>query len=307
MDEQSVVAAYADSEFMLLPENAEEAGLPWRPPPIERLELDETSALRWGTGPVDLVFLHGGGQNAHTWDTVLLALLAKRPVSALAVDLPGHGHSGWREDRDYSPQTNAATLAPLLESVAPDPTAVIGMSLGGLTTLALDPLGYSGRNRMLVDVTPATGKRAEEMTKAQRGATDLIRGPHRYASFEEMLDATAAASPTRSRASLRRGILHNARVTDEGWEWRYDSLQPRDGADWSSNIDALWDVVDASSVPTMLVRGANSFHTTDADMDEFRRRSPGAALETVPDAGHSIQGDQPLRLAGLIAQRIWGD
>ncbi len=47
------------------------------------------SALVWGDGEPELVFLHGGAQNAHTWDTVALAL--GRPLVAL--DLPGHGHS----------------------------------------------------------------------------------------------------------------------------------------------------------------------------------------------------------------------
>lgn len=299
MDEQSVVAAYAESEFMLLPENARDVGLTWQPPAVERLDLGEISALRWGTGPIDLVLLHGGGQNAHTWDTVLLALLAERSISALAVDLPGHGHSAWRDDRDYSPQTNAATLAPVLWQVAPEPTAVIGMSLGGLTTLALDPHGYTGRNRVLVDVTPATGQRAAELTKAQREATELMRGPHRYATFEEMLDVTVATSPTRSRESLRRGILHNARPTDDGWEWRYDKFEH------PMELDSLWGVADASNVPTLLVRGGKSFLTTDADVEEYRRRSPDAVVTIVGEAGHSVQGDRPLELARLIRERAW--
>ena len=46
-------------------------------------------ALVWGEAEPELVFLHGGAQNAHTWDTVALAL--DRPL--VAVDLPGHGHS----------------------------------------------------------------------------------------------------------------------------------------------------------------------------------------------------------------------
>jgi len=37
-----------------------------------------------------LTLLHGGAQNAHTYDTVALAL---SPHSLLALDLPGHGHS----------------------------------------------------------------------------------------------------------------------------------------------------------------------------------------------------------------------
>jgi len=68
-------------------------------------------------------------QNAHTWDTVILGLGAP----ALAVDLPGHGRSAWREDGDYGPKLNAETLRPVLREWAPNPRLVVGMSLGGLT------------------------------------------------------------------------------------------------------------------------------------------------------------------------------
>src|SRR4051812_50049083 len=99
-------------EFAWLPENAAEAGVPpERLLPVRRVGTatahGRLSALRWGDGPPELVLLHGGGQNAHTWDTVLAAL----GVPALAVDLPGHGHSDWRDDRDYAPRTNAAAGA----------------------------------------------------------------------------------------------------------------------------------------------------------------------------------------------------
>jgi pimeloyl-ACP methyl ester carboxylesterase len=42
-----------------------------------------------GVRPPELVFLHGGGQTAHTWDLVLTRL--GRPV--IAIDLPAHGQS----------------------------------------------------------------------------------------------------------------------------------------------------------------------------------------------------------------------
>ena len=66
-------------ELGLFHENAAEAGLEWHgAPTVRRVETDvgdgrSLSALRWGTDAPQVVFLHGGGQNAHTWDTVLLA------------------------------------------------------------------------------------------------------------------------------------------------------------------------------------------------------------------------------------------
>ena len=82
-------------EFGLFHENAAEWGLPFDTPPVVRREYVDVapdrslSALVWGTADPQLVLLHGGAQNAHTWDTVALAL--GRPL--VAIDLPGHGYS----------------------------------------------------------------------------------------------------------------------------------------------------------------------------------------------------------------------
>ena len=91
-------------EFGLLHENAREWDLTGPLPRVRREEVEVgpgqlLSALVWGEGRPEVVFLHGGGQNAHTWDTVVLAL--RRP--AVAIDLPGHGRSSRRADRNYGP------------------------------------------------------------------------------------------------------------------------------------------------------------------------------------------------------------
>ena len=67
-------------EFGLFQENAEEYDIPWRGPPAVRREFVDVgdgrrvSALVWGDAEPELVLVHGGAQNAHTWDTVALAL-----------------------------------------------------------------------------------------------------------------------------------------------------------------------------------------------------------------------------------------
>ncbi len=49
------------------------------------------------------MLLHGGAQNAHTWDTVALAL--GRPL--VAIDLPGHGHSDAPAEGSLDLRSNA--------------------------------------------------------------------------------------------------------------------------------------------------------------------------------------------------------
>ena len=114
-------------EFSLFAENAEEYGIPYRPPAVrrERVDLGDgrgVSALVWGTGAPQYVFVHGGAQNAHTWDTVLLAL--DRP--AVAVDLPGHGHSDGGRTPRPDPDDYAADVAVAVEALAPAAGVVAG-------------------------------------------------------------------------------------------------------------------------------------------------------------------------------------
>jgi pimeloyl-ACP methyl ester carboxylesterase len=59
-------------EFALLNENAEQTGVTGPSPTVERIDRGPISALKFGDGPPRVVFLHGGGQNAHTWDTVMV-------------------------------------------------------------------------------------------------------------------------------------------------------------------------------------------------------------------------------------------
>ena len=200
-------------EFGLLHENAEQIGADGPLPTVARIDDGPISMLKWGVAAPEVVFLHGGGQNAHTWDTVILGL----GVPALAIDLPGHGRSAWREDGDYGPKLNAATVAPVLRAHAPEARLVVGMSLGGLTALriaATEPALVP--ELVLVDVTPSAPERHEQMTQAQLGAVALVKGDRSFPSFQAMLDVTVAASPHRSRNSLRRGVFHNAKQLDDG-------------------------------------------------------------------------------------------
>jgi pimeloyl-ACP methyl ester carboxylesterase len=288
-------------ELGLLGENLEELGLASRAlPEVVRRAVDvapgqRVSALVWGRGDPELVLLHGGAQNAHTWDSVALALA--RPL--IALDLPGHGHSDWREDHDYGPRANADAVAVALEQLAPRAAAVIGMSLGGLTALALAARHPDlVRRLLLVDVTPGANA-----VKAEPVVT-FVAGPESFASFDEILERTIAHHPTRSHSSLRRGVLHNARAREDGrWVWRYDRqsrVRSAIGSGDDLGFGAHWDDVETLRIPLLLVRGALSGVVDDADVAELRRRKPDAEVVRVPNAGHSVQGDQPLALARII-------
>jgi pimeloyl-ACP methyl ester carboxylesterase len=294
-------------EFGLLGDNAAEVGLPFAgPPPVARREFDvdpdqAVSAIVWGDAEPELVLLHGGGQNAHTWDTVALAL--GRPL--IAVDLPGHGHSGRRPDRDYGPWRSAEAIAAVIEQAAPTAAAVIGMSLGGVTAIRLAATRPDLVQKLVsVDATPQVGDGIPAMSQADRGAVALIAGPPVFESFEAIAAAAVAASPHRPRTAVERGVRHNAvELPDGTWTWRYDLFElPSRQFDFAP----LWDDVSAITAPVMLVRGGDSKFVTDGAAAEFRRHQPDLRVEVVAGSGHAVQSDQPLELTRLIQDFVFG-
>lgn len=296
-------------EFAYFHENAEEYGIAYDGPPTVRRESvnlgdgRRLSALVWGDQPPELVLIHGGAQNAHTWDTVALAL--DRPL--IAIDLPGHGHSdaARTEPADQlAAEHHATDLAAALTTLvgAGRSVPIVGMSLGGLTSIALTAVAPDLVGKLvLIDVTPGvTGGKAKQII-------DFVKGPATFDSFDQLLERTIEFNPTRTVSSLRRGILHNAMQLDDGtWMWRYrrhGTLEPDEMRNSGSGLDVsrLWDVLGAVTVPVMLVRGMREQSVVaDEDEAELVRRLPGARIEHVAEAGHSVQGDTPVELATLL-------
>jgi len=307
-------------EFGLFHENAAEHGLPFdRPPTVRRAFADvargrRLSALVWQDRDPELVLLHGGSQNAHTWDTVAMAL--DRPL--VAIDLPGHGHSDGPGDRpggQLDVHGNAVDVAAAIRQLAPAAKAVIGMSLGGLTAIALSGEAPElVRKIVLVDVLPGI--------KAQRAQhiTDFVTGPASFASLDELLERTARFNQARSRSSLRRGILHNAEQRPDGtWVWRWArhrhpaaSASPAPVAPAPASPVAgvrygpLWETLSSMTVPLLLARGTRPDSVLDDDDErELLRRLPSAQVIHVEEAGHSLQGDAPLELAAIIEHFVF--
>ncbi|MBV8463210.1 MAG: alpha/beta hydrolase [Acidimicrobiales bacterium] len=291
-------------EFGLFPENAAEYGLPYSgPPEVRRVDLEvapdrRVSSLVWGSDPPELVLVHGGAQNAHTWDTVALAL--GRPL--LAVDLPGHGHSDAGPEGSVSAGSNGRDLATVVAELAPAARGVVGMSLGGVSSLALAATAPDlVRALVLVDITP--GVNAEKAAPI----TNFVNGPASFDSFDELLARTIEHNPTRSESSLRRGILHNAVQREDGsWVWRYARFRTEGTASHPDFTD-WWDAVSALTVPLLLVRGLAWSVVDDEDVAELLRRQPTATVVGVEGAGHSIQGDRPIELAGILDRFLFSE
>ena len=285
-------------EFALLEEEAGDAGLPWAGRPVvarrdfEAGDGSTLSALVWGTASPRLALLHGGGLNAHTWDTTALAL--DRPL--VAPDLPGHGDSPWRDDADYRAETLAAPVGGALDQSAPEADAIVGQSLGGLTAIALAASHPRlVRRLVLVDITPGF------VIEGGNPVRDFLADAESFGSRDEIVDRAVSFGFGPTRRAVERGVFHNTRVRDDGRVVFKHHLANLDGreAPFSLDFRPLWPALEGADVPVLLVRGNRGF-VSDALADELTTRVPGAEVVTL-DTGHNVQEDAPVALAHAIA------
>jgi pimeloyl-ACP methyl ester carboxylesterase len=283
-------------EFGYLDENLAEWGLVRARPHVRRAfvaveGLRHVSALVWGEGPPELVLIHGSGQNAHTFDTVALAL--ERPV--VAIDLPHHGHSDASIYGSRAPQEHASDIATAMAELITPPLPLAAMSYGGLVAIVVAHEHPELVSRLvLIDITPGVNP------SRARHILDFIDGPESFANFDEILARTLAFNPGRSESSLRRGIMHNAVQRKDGtWVWRHQQHGPAPRRP-DTDLD-LWQWLQEIAVPVTLVRALGpSSVVSDEDAAEFRRRRPHDEVIDVADASHSIQGSHPLELAEIL-------
>lgn len=283
-------------EFSLLHENAEEWALPWSSPPaVERVAVPigggrHLSALRWGQGAPGLVLLRGGGQNAHTFDTVALALA--RPL--IALDLPSHGHADEAPGGLLDAEGHAHDVLAALGALGLAHLPLVGMSLGGFVAILVAAHAPEVASRVaLIDVTPGA--------LARRGFRPTT-WPQPAESLDALVDEARELAPSRPEAALRRGVVHNTVQRADGtWVWRYARFDPPE-APRQPDAATLWTALESLTVPVLLVRGTGAGSLLiDEDEDELRRRVAGATVVRIDDAGHAVQSDQPTALAAVLA------
>lgn len=225
-----------------------------------------------------VLFIHGTGGNGRLWSRQV-AHFGERH-SPIAVDLPGHGRSGGL-DGPASVDEAAALLANVLEQLASPPAVVVGHGLGGKIALAM-ALDHASRVRAVVTVgtTTAPLDAADEIAVLR----DVVRG-RRSQSFDTPL---FAAKPD---MTVMREVWGEIVKTDP--RVRLQDLQVYAGCDLRSRLSSL-------SVPARILHGADDGYCARSCGEEIAAAIPDARFESVADAGHVAQLEQPQRVNAVI-------
>ena len=244
--------------------------------------------LDWGTaGEPPVVFLHGGGQTARTWDLVCLALRSQ--FHCVALDQRGHGDSEWSYALEYGPDAHAEDVAAFVDHLGFQRFVLVGMSMGCLNGLYY-AIGHPERLAAFVAVDAGPSVRIEGGLRI----IDFRRESAELDSLDEYVEHAMRFNPRRDPRLLRRSLLHNLRRLPNGkWTWKTDARPWLDLDDLSRRMANLWSALPYIRCPTLVVRGAESDVFLDEDAERFARALPDGRWVRVDGAGHTIQGDNP--------------
>lgn len=304
------------SEFRFLEGDAAHVGRTAPLPEVTRVSAPvsggrSVSALTYGNREqADVVFLHGIGLNAHTFDRTVLSLR----VDAISIDLPGHGHSDWREDADYRPAHLAGDVAIAVEALVSRPVHLVGHSLGALVgSLVIASRPELVKSFTLLDLTPGVPR-----PSGNRSVIEFITGQREFDSVDEIVDRAIAFGIGSDRAALSRGVALNTRMREDGklvWIHHMAHLPaatPSARPAVDSAVDAAagmasdrpyeahWKPLEESGMPLALVRGTTGI-VTDEMVLEWRDRLPDAPVRTL-EAGHNLHEHAPVDLAQALTE-----
>ncbi|MCL7466712.1 alpha/beta hydrolase [Phaeovulum sp. NW3] len=240
-----------------------------------------------------VLLAHGGGQTRYAWSRVARRL-GENGWHALALDLRGHGESGWDPARNYSLERYGKDLASVGKAFA-SPSVLVGASLGGNAgLLALGSIAPGVfRALVLVDITPKIDVKGADKVLDFMGK-HLEDG---FGSYEEAAAAIAAYLPERKgRKSNVASLARYLRTRPDGrytWHWDPAFIEGRRSSRINAQIlEDLNSALAAIKVPILVVRGSQSELVNDESVAHFLEIAPHAEFQDVTGAGHMIVGDR---------------
>jgi pimeloyl-ACP methyl ester carboxylesterase len=271
---------------------------------VETADGCKLSVRHAGQGKSALVLIHGFGENNYSWAGIPDRITSTHRV--FAVDLRGHGDSGWDPHGEYTLEKFVSDLTAIVDQLAIGPFALAGHSLGADVALQVAVLRPRQVTKLMLVEFSLGGVPADvlEFVLEQFNA--------QFRTYDSILDYYALLEQQRPLAdgeALRRYCENSVRPRPGGgYEVKCDPTLPR-----------LWEVADRTSLPehrkaisrlacpVLLLRGSGSAILTSAATRQIKELAPQAQFWQVPGAGHAVMLDRPREFNESVCRFLLGE
>jgi esterase len=248
--------------------------------------------LDWGSSEKPpLIMLHGIGRIAHTFDHIAPHFASKYHV--MAVDMRGHGDSGWDSKGQYLVEDYVKDIEGLAGQLRLRNIVIWGNSTGGRVAQV-----FAGLHPDLVaaviseDVGPERPAQLAENVAGQLKQEDE-KG---WASENELLAQLKTSSPRTSEDILRVYAHYGTKNRADG-----RVIWKRDPAIANGFVPTeLWRFVRQIKSPIIYILGGRSTVVPSATQDELKKALPQAEIAIVPGAGHYPSEESPSEFLTIV-------
>jgi pimeloyl-ACP methyl ester carboxylesterase len=253
--------------------------------------------LDWGNaGKQPMILLHGIARVAHTFDH-LIPHLAKN-YHVMAVDMRGHGDSGWHPQGAYMVEDYTSDIEALIEQLKLRNLVLWGASTGGRVVQMIAGRHPDWVSSVIVeDVGPErpaaiSNRRGDRMAKEANG----------WASIDEMLVQIKIESPRAPDAVLRNLAQNGSRKREDGRiVWK------RDPAILKGFVPTeLWTTVRKIQAPIIYVLGGVSTIVPPETQQALRAALPQSQIVMMPGLGHYPSDENPEEFLGIVDRFLAG-
>jgi pimeloyl-ACP methyl ester carboxylesterase len=233
--------------------------------------------LDWGgEGKQPFIMVHGIGRVAHSFDHIAPRFTANYHI--YAIDMRGHGDSGWSAEGAYLVEDHAKDLEAFVEQLNLRNVVLLGNSTGGRVVQMYAGMHPERVARLVVeDVGP------ERTNEVASGFARRVEQEAAGWASEEALAQSLIRTGGRVAPELQRNYAH------------FGSKQREDGrVIWKRDPNLvkgfipteLWEWTNRITAPTIYILGGASNIVPPATQQLLKARLPKVEIVTMPGLGH---------------------
>jgi pimeloyl-ACP methyl ester carboxylesterase len=233
--------------------------------------------LEWGSSAKPaMVLLHGISKHAHTFDHI--APEFARDYHVLAVDMRGHGDSGWSPEGAYLVEDYVKDIEGLLAQLGIRKVTMLGNSTGGRVVQVFAGMHPEMVDRLIVeDVGP---ERPQDI--ADSFARQVRQEADGWASEDELVKQLVGRSQRTPEALTRTYAHFGTKKREDGRiVWKRDPNLVKGFV-----VTELWTHVSKITSPTLYVIGGGSRIVPAATQERLKQTLPKVEIVTMPGLGH---------------------
>ena len=244
-----------------------------------------------------LILIHGTGAHKRWWYPIAPQFM--QDTNIVAVDLPGMGDSGFREE--YSIKDFGECIISIIENEkiknGIDNVSIVGHSLGGqVAAYVASEQKELVNNLIMID----TFIRPPDWDPSQHegGPLRMIK----YYPEKRIILERFRLLPQQDCNNdwfMRYIADHSVKETDEGWRWKFDDSM-------FNSLERLFGYKFSFGCPALFIHGADSLLMSANILDNIKKTySDIMDFNEVKGAAHHVPLDKPLEIVDIIKKRLF--